>query len=397
MLKQKIPYYINVCVVVSYVFFIYSGALKWLTIFPIDAAIFFAIPIILAICVNWRQSHKTFYRPSIYLMISFVLLLCWIFITCFYTVSEDYYKDKILRTLLIYLAFFFPIIYFKDYSDYTVFVKGISAFATITVIMLTAVLIVYGNLSILFFATEMEDFNLPDYLVISEILGAFILLNHSRNGKLILLLKLLAFSHMIMLGGRGPIVFLVIIYILYYLFITRLNFQKVILCILIPFLFISSLSFFEEWEFTKIIFSRFSNLIEGDAFESRGLLIQKSIVIIKEKFLFGTGYGGFGITASGSDSRAYPHNIILEIFVETGIVGLFLVLFFFIYFFSRIFGRLNSLKKDVCSLDFSLCFFYFFMNALKSSSFIDLRNLFGLMGIIISYYMIEYNEKRSIT
>jgi O-antigen ligase len=169
------------------------------------------------------------------------------------------------------------------------------------------------------------------------------------------------------------------------------------LCILIPFLFISSLSFFEEWEFTKIIFSRFSNLIEGDAFESRGVLIQKSIEIIEAKFLFGTGYGGFGLTASGSDSRAYPHNIILEIFVETGIVGLLLFLFFFIYFFSRIFARLISHKKDVCSLDFSLCFFYFFMNALKSSSFIDLRNLFGLMGIILSYYVIEYNDKRSIT
>ena len=43
MSKQNIQYYINLGVVVSYVFFIYSGALKWLTIFPIDAAIFFAI------------------------------------------------------------------------------------------------------------------------------------------------------------------------------------------------------------------------------------------------------------------------------------------------------------------------------------------------------------------
>jgi O-antigen ligase len=199
-----------------------------------------------------------------------------------------------------------------------------------------------------------------------------------------------------MLGGRGPIIFLAIIYIFYYLFRTKLTFQKIILVVIIPFLFISSLSLFQEWEFSKIMFYRVSTLIEGDAFESRGELIQISTAIIKEKFLFGTGYGGFGMAAFGSDFRAYPHNIILEIFVETGIVGLLLILFFVVYFFARIFVRLNNNKQDVCTLDFSLCFIYLFLNAMKSSSFVDVRNLFGLMGIVIAYYAIEYKFKRTM-
>jgi O-antigen ligase len=396
MLKLEFSSFFRFGIILIFVFFIYSGSLKWVTIFPFDATIFFAIPLFLTIIVHLQVSDKPIYKPKLILIVSFISLFVWILITCLYTVSEEYYKDKLLRTLLIYLAFFFPIIYFKDYSYFKDFINSISAFATIVILMLTGVIIIYGNLEILFYATELESLNIPDYLIISEILGAFILLNHSRNGKLILLLKLIALFYMIMLGGRGPIIFLAIIYIFYYLFRTKLTFQKIILVVIIPFLFISSLSLFQEWEFSKIMFYRVSTLIEGDAFESRGELIQISTAIIKEKFLFGTGYGGFGMAAFGSDFRAYPHNIILEIFVETGIVGLLLILFFVVYFFARIFVRLNNNKQDVCTLDFSLCFIYLFLNAMKSSSFVDVRNLFGLMGIVIAYYAIEYKFKRTM-
>lgn len=384
-------------IILLFVFFLNSGSLKWITIFPFDATIFFAIPLVLIISAYWKFSKKLVYKPSLILIISFISLFVWILITCFFTVSEEYYMVKISRTLLIYLAFFFPIIYFKDYSYFNYFVYGISIFVTIVIIILSGVLIIYGNFDIFFIATDLEDLNIPDYLVISEILGVFIFLNHSRNSKRILFLKLTALCYMILLGGRGPIFFLVIIYIIYYLLKTKLTFHKSILVILIPFLFISSLSFFQNWGLTNRTFSRFSTLIEGDSFESRGELLQVSTTILKENFLFGTGYGGFGMAALGRDFRAYPHNIILEVFVETGLIGLLIFLFFIVYFFARIFVRMISNKEDVCTFDFSLSFTYLFLNAMKSSSFIDVRNLFGLMGIIVAYYMIEYNEKRSRT
>lgn len=393
MLKHKFSSVLRFGIVLIFVFFLYSGSLKWLTIFPSDITVIFAIPLILAIIANWKFSEKSLYKPSVILIVTFISLFVWILITCLYTVSEEYYKDKLLRTLLIYLAFLFPIIYFKDYSYFKDFVNGISTFAAIVILVLTAVLIVYGNFDIILYVTELENLNLPDYLVISEILGVFILLNHSKNVKLILFLKLTALFYMIMLGGRGPIFFLAIIYIFYYLFKTKLTYQKGIVVILVTFLFNALLSFLQNWEFTKRMFSRFSTLLEGDAFESRGELLQISTTLIKEKFVFGTGYGGFGVAALGSDFRAYPHNIILEIFVETGIVGFLLFLFFIVYFLTKIFVRMNSNKQDVCTLDYSLCFIYLFLNAMKSSSFVDYRNLFGLMGVVIAYYAIEYNFK----
>jgi O-antigen ligase len=55
-----------------------------------------------------------------------------------------------------------------------------------------------------------------------------------------------------------------------------------------------------------------------------------TLAAIPNQPIFGTGIGSWGVFYFGSDARGYPHNILLEIAYEEGIVGLaaFLILLF---------------------------------------------------------------------
>jgi hypothetical protein len=88
--------------------------------------------------------------------------------------------------------------------------------------------------------------------------------------------------------------------------------------------------------------------------------------------LFGQGIGGFGMRYFGEDKRAYPHNIFLEVLVETGIVGVgFLVCF---------------LASAIMSLDLRsaispLAAIYWLLNSLKSHTIVDLKVLFAALAL----------------
>src|SRR2546428_4815150 len=74
---------------------------------------------------------------------------------------------------------------------------------------------------------------------------------------------------------------------------------------------------------------------EGDntSVELREEHWSKSSEIIGKHPILGSGYGSYGIVAFKFDDRASPHNIFLEIFVETGIIGfLILVVFWWALF-----------------------------------------------------------------
>lgn len=97
------------------------------------------------------------------------------------------------------------------------------------------------------------------------------------------------------------------------------------------------------------------------------------------KFFIGWGIGSYGLLDSSEDIRHYPHNFILEIFVESGFVGISLFFIMVAYFLNFCFKK--SLFKHFFHI--ILLTTYFFLCFLTSSSISEARIPFALLGIML--------------
>ena len=89
--------------------------------------------------------------------------------------------------------------------------------------------------------------------------------------------------------------------------------------------------------------------------------------------LCGVGFGSFGEALYDEDIRMYPHNLVLEVLVELGIIGFGL----FAYFLTvswRFFARSN--------LNWLLLFLL--MDLMKSYTFVDLKYLWIFIGMALA-------------
>ncbi|NLA25469.1 MAG: O-antigen ligase family protein [Bacteroidales bacterium] len=109
-----------------------------------------------------------------------------------------------------------------------------------------------------------------------------------------------------------------------------------------------------------------------------------SLDLISDNFensMIGYGIGSFGVLYDGKDSRNYPHNILLEIWVEAGLIGLMLFLTFLIIVFTKNIRGINYIHI--------LVLIFILLNALKSNSYIDIRVYFAVFGM----FMLSSNSR----
>jgi len=94
-----------------------------------------------------------------------------------------------------------------------------------------------------------------------------------------------------------------------------------------------------------------------------------------EHIVQGYGFGSFGIEYTGYDIRTYPHNIILEILFELGLMGLVIYLLYIFLIIKKIYYYKDGLSIAL--------FIYLFLNSLKSLSLTDSRIMFAFFTIIL--------------
>jgi len=188
---------------------------------------------------------------------------------------------------------------------------------------------------------------------------------------------------MLLLGGRGPLIFLVLCLLLYRLSKPvdfKVNLPKSLaygsLGLIITFV-IGKL----YWETATVLAGRtmyrlsgiFKGLIGGvDSLDrssyQRIEFIYRSIELIFRDIkncLIGTGIGSWNLEIYGVDKRGYPHNILLEIWSELGIVGVLIFSILLIPFIKK--RKLNYRYISIFVL------IYLLLNVLKSSGLEDLR------------------------
>ncbi len=111
-----------------------------------------------------------------------------------------------------------------------------------------------------------------------------------------------------------------------------------------------------------------------------GYYIQ-SFDIWSQSPVFGNGIGSWPLMMGFGDSRNYPHNILLEIATELGLVGLAIFLGM-ILFCLYVLGNVNEILKNPIKCIVFQLFVFSFLNTLFSGDLHDNRSLFFIMGLM---------------
>lgn len=103
-----------------------------------------------------------------------------------------------------------------------------------------------------------------------------------------------------------------------------------------------------------------------------------SITSSWSSFLFGIGFGNYGDSCCNVDKLEHPHNSIIEIIVETGIIGLFIFSWFLYLVYIKIISNKGLIVISICTI-------FYFINMMKSWSIIEMKDFFAFAGILLFY------------
>ncbi len=394
-----------------YAFYLISGFIKGFMIAyglqtPVDITLLTALILLAFVLI---VIYKNYNIPKYYAVAIILLLIfyTWLIFTSIYTSSDNYWLHKVIFFLTNIIAFIFPLLVYRYFR--------IQRFFKYFIIISTGFNI-YFILFILPYIYSVPRFYeiASSYLFVSLYSGLNILLFiilkiKYQSAYLTYPILIVNFYTLLTSGGRAGIVFTFFLLILYYL--SKINISKNLQIdikkvfkyfLLLVFLSLTSLTYFsinnsgdnsgEKLQLFDRTINRLILLVESASEKDRGAsmnvryeLINFSIDKIFDNtphYLFGYGIGSFSKEYSNEDTRGYPHNIILEILFELGIIGLFLFLIFYIY-----------ITKGYKYTSLSWLVLYMTLNILKSSGLTDLRLFFAILSLMLIGTMQEKNKR----
>jgi O-antigen ligase len=348
-------------------------------------------------------SRNFFFKNTIYLVKSsraviFILFgfYLWMLVTLIYTASPGYSYIKVFMFLSNLVAVLIPFIY-KGFNP--------KRFFHLFAYMGSGLIFLYTALFPSIYTSYLKDIEYRDmvtrYLDIGYLAGLIILIAafvcpQMRKFIKLLLIGINAWT-LLVSAARGPLLFLVLVLFIRFAvsFVSfmkswRLNFKSIFYMIAgvgllgtAAYYLIDRYALLLERSITRLLM-----LLDPEGSESvleRITQVSFSFDKIFENagnFLFGLGIGSFGILYEGVDERSYPHNAMLEIWFELGLLGIILFILLLLVYFKKIRFRLNLV----------LIFIYLLLNSLKSYSLIDLRIMFGILSVLLIYLSFSLPE-----
>lgn len=206
---------------------------------------------------------------------------------------------------------------------------------------------------------------------------------------------LLLFFLFIMLaaGGRGALLALLLGWLLALLLNANLKYYFISLCMpkktIIKIIVLAAVLMTVAVNFSKIstsfhTISRMRVLFSSEGFGSSGNARVKywenAFALWRDKPFVGYGIGSWPLLNSADDHRSYPHNIILEIMVETGILGLTLFILLIYFVFKPTLKTALKIKKNE-SFFLQILLLVSLLNAMISGDIPDNRFLFTAIGL----------------
>lgn len=388
----------------AYLLYTFSGLIKTVLlhfsiILPVDFTVIAAFILIFTIGVNISlhgikfKSAKRFWLSTIILFIFFF----WIVFSLIYTPSPDYSKVKTFYFLTNIIAFVYPIV-IRNFN----YIKYIRWFSVILVVFSIFFILNYDSIKYLSAVNETGADGM--YLVLSTLLGvsSLILLTSKieifRTKPIDSIVAVVSFLFIIMLGARGPLIFMVFVYLLFILsnFLKKRKHtikKKYLLIISISLFFAFLIGISAYFQFKEKIdpmlersYKRFEILIKNDNSQNQN----KSVVTRIEQLDFsfnkifeniesitvGQGIGSFNLLYKQEDGRGYPHNIFIEVWFELGLIGLFIFMAFL---------AIIVFRKQPNKVINRFILLYIFLNMAKSNSLIDIRVYFAFFALFLLY------------
>jgi O-antigen ligase len=364
------------------VLFAFSGMMKWMPLFPIDPTILFGGGLTMGVLLSASGGMPRL-RPTIICVVALVSgFFVWYLFSSIYTVSRSFWEHKSLTLLLSVLSFIAPIMCFRTPGHFIAFNRMVAAIAFITAATVCG-LYSFGAIDFLLVAEAREVTATPDYLVLGSLIGLGVIISVARPTYLNLGIAMLGAAALLILGGRGPLLFTALtIGLGFFLYWQRSDgmtqrAKYALLCLAL------GVGLF-QWEGAELTLQRFTAMLEYEQDLRGGVRADEFVIamnVISEAPLLGVGLGGYGTAGYGSDADIYPHNLFLEAFAEAGFFG-------FALFFASILAVLAlglcNRHRRTAALYFALAFFLL-LNYSKSGGFVGARDLFMFLGVFLAY------------
>ena len=392
--------------VIILLLYFFSGFLKTLLLFY-NIELYFDLTALSAALLVLNTLYNIFIlrvkitKSQINSLIMLLLFYSWIIISLTYTPSEKYSFIKTINFATNIVAF-----------SYIIFNKNlrILTFLRLNIIITILFALWYIGISSNIGSSSLNEVQLNVYRVfylsISYLLGIIFLIISTNKNNIFsnkgndFILSALVLGIMLMIRGRGPLLFSLLflgIYLVIKIYKTRyiktvFKIKKIVRFSLTFVIFlVASFSIYINNQkkintlvsFTvgrvSLLFPKDGNIDKmGESVTVRVDHFKKSIDLFNADFfksIFGYGIGSYGVITKGIDERSYPHNIFLEIIVELGLIGFIIFLYYLYYNFFSIKNKNYYISNFVI--------LYIFLNMFKSGSLIDFRVNFIFFAILL--------------
>lgn len=364
---SKIKYFNSLIVII----FLYSGLFKWFNVgFDITLV---SLVLTCLILIFKLKSKISFIGSEIKILILFGVLYS---LTSYYTISESYFVEKILYLWLAIFSFILPSVILNKNEDLIIFFKVLKIILVCSILFLLYLLL-SGQWS-LFILKQDKTLNIPNYLSIGNFIVVYIIYNFNKVNITNVIFYITAIIILLLLSGRGPVLGLVFVSLIYLIRNNKNKFKivfKVLPVLFILFIILNSLDDSDEIVNTV---NRFSGLLENGNNVRNNQFIQ-ALTILGDNLFFGVGIGGYGLASVGLDEFWHPHNIILEILSESGIFISSIFLFF--VFKILIINKINIKLNDEVYIIYLIAL-YLFIQSMKSGGIPDMRVTFFWLGLM---------------
>lgn len=333
--------------------------------------------------------------PSSFIKVAalFLLLAACLLGGLLYTQSRQYGFDKALRFIILTgWAFFGAGLLIPDFLSLRRFSWALVAISTI---MAMDAILGYPGAGQVGFVTAFGS----NYIALARASGlgllatvAFLLPTERR-----LLVKLclwimaaLQLWAALSAGARGPVLALILSFLLFFVLsvrgLPRLRIDRFALRLGVAVFFVVIVLAIVGQELFPTLALRTKILVTegGTSVATRLDLYRAAVGLWAKSPIWGNGTGQFGVAVAGEDMRLYPHNIILELGAETGLIGVLVFITMMGVALAQGFIRLHSgkgLAKTVARYLLVVTSFAL-LNALVSGDVNDNRMLFALVGLL---------------
>tara|TARA_B100000963_G_scaffold143536_1_gene125049 strand:+ start:8060 stop:9280 length:1221 start_codon:yes stop_codon:yes gene_type:complete len=389
--------------------FVFSGLIKWIPL-PADVTLLSLIALILIFFSRLRFFYFRERLCSRDTMLCYLLFLLYFVVYCIsilYSSSTGFWMEKTQGIFLSIIALSLPIILLKGTQDFIWLENTLLVFMVLASFILMG-LYLTGFLDYFIYqgvgsGNDNSESLIPDYLVVGTLLSIGILICIQRGG-IYYLLGSLSLLCILLIGSRGPLLFVIVCSIILYLFSRysvdlekrrmKLSSQLIRFTGTSLLLFVSLYLGFslggDDSTFVRIalMFTDPEELAQTFRVEEFTIATE----VIRENPLFGVGLGAYGIEAYGADFNVYPHNLVLESASELGLPSIILFLLGFLFLFYRCSYLLWD--KSICL--FLAILIFELMNFMKSGGFVSSRELYLFAGILLARIdFINYQNKLS--